>query len=189
MSLAGRADGILVELFREQRAGLWSFYRSAAGSDPPAEELLQETFVRMWEQRGKLSRDPGFDDAPALKRWLWRVARNLMIDEIRARQRMRARLGEAPREVAASPTSDGPTAMLIQDEARRILRGAVAEMPNERARRCLELWLEGNDYRGIADRMRLDVGQVRGLLQRSREEVIREAAARLEGRSRGGSER
>jgi RNA polymerase sigma factor (sigma-70 family) len=42
-----------------------------------AEDVTQETFVRLW-------RDPGAIDNPAaLKGWLARVARNLAIDRIR----------------------------------------------------------------------------------------------------------
>ena len=50
-------------------------------------------------------------------------------------------------------------------------------LENDRVRRCVQLWLGGSDVQGIARQRGLSAGQVRGLLQRGRSEIIRRTAA------------
>lgn len=54
--------------------------RLANGQHETAEDLLQETMMRAWRKLDELP-----DDAVAVRRWLFTVARNLSIDAVRAR--------------------------------------------------------------------------------------------------------
>ena len=64
--LKGRAFGLALRL---------------AGRVPEAEELVQEVFVRMWQNRAKIQSDDH------LRAWLKRVMVNLWITTLRDRQR------------------------------------------------------------------------------------------------------
>ena len=88
MSPSGsRIEGVLVEVFREQRPGLWGFLcRADAGA---AEDLLQETFLRAWDHRARLAGRSAEEERESARRYLWRIVRNLTIDEIRMKQRRR----------------------------------------------------------------------------------------------------
>jgi len=172
----------VVDLFRDQRVGLWKFFLAGAGSADVAEDLLQETFMKLWEHRESLGRDPGHHDTAGMRRWLWRVARNRMIDEIRARQRNRARSAELiedpPQPFVASGTD--PSAEFQRRQVMRVVREVVAALPNEHSRDCLSLWLEDRTFEEIGRETGLQRGQVRGLLQRAKKDVIREALRRME---------
>ena len=66
-----------------------------------------------------------------------------------------------------------------REDCHRILHEMVATLGSARVRRCLTLWLEGRDHSAIARQLNLGAGQVRGLLQRGRAELIRRAGPRL----------
>lgn len=168
------ADEVLVAVFEDQRAGLRRFFVRSAGSPAPAEDLLQETLLRAWGHRDALAstaegaRREAFDGA---RRYVWRVARNLVIDEIRAGRRRRARpLWRGMELEARHPADDLEHAQRLQ-----LLHEAVRGLSSERVRRCLALWLDGCDVNSIAARLALRPGQVRGLLQRGRADVVRRA--------------
>lgn len=164
-----------MEVFREQRARLWAFLaRGAAGS---AEDLLQETFLRAWDHRSRLAGPGRHEEREGARRYLWRVARNLVIDEIRMKQRSR----QADRPVDPDRVLvAGHEGRVLLSDAGRALRETLATLPNPRARQCLSLWLEGGDIRSIAGRLRVGPEQVRGILQRGKAELIRRASARFQ---------
>jgi len=186
----GSVDEVLVGVFEEQWPRLRGFFTRASGETAFAEDLLQETALRAWGHRGSLtgSATAAQDVRDGARRYVWRVARNLLIDEIRCRQRQRARVavldGAAePRGGAAAGSialpTPGPEEAVETAECLRIIREAVDHLANRRVRGCLQLWLGGVDIDGIAGQHNLTAGQVRGLLQRGRAEIARQAAERL----------
>lgn len=172
-----RVEGNLVEVFRDQRPGLWGYLYRGAGS--AAEDLLQETFLRTWDHRDDLGHPSNEEEREGIRRYLWRVARNLVIDEIRMRRRHGEQTAAGGPEDPATDPSPGPAESLEMADALRVLRETVGTLPNKRVRRCLLLWMEGRDLDVIAKDVALGIGQVRGLLQRGRSEVVRRASDRI----------
>ena len=172
----------LIEVFREQRSRLWGFFARGPASSGTAEDLLQETFLRAWDHRDALGSSHDPEGREAVRRYLWRVARNLMIDEIRHRYR---RGGTDADPARKDGSDDRPVDRVEIDESLRVVRETVATLPNARGRRCLQLWIEENDMEAIAREMKLGVNQVRGLLQRARADVIDRAANRFRIRPAG----
>ena len=70
----------LEEVFRENRRFLWGLCYRMTGSAADADDILQETFVRL------LQKPPANTDEP-LRPWLVRVALNLSRDVLRRRRR------------------------------------------------------------------------------------------------------
>lgn len=161
-------------VIQEQRARLLSFLAHGTGGPSTAEDLLQEALLRTWDHRASLD-----TDAEGARRYLWRVARNLLIDEIRWRRRRRAREERDPELIGAAPDVSGGEQVVEREECLRVLRETVDGLANQRVRRCVELWIAGCDLPVIAAQLGLASGQVRGLLQRGRSEIVRRAAARL----------
>jgi len=174
----------LVEVFRAQRQGLWGFL--ARGWPAAAEDLLQETFLRAWGHREDLEGPDVEATRDGMRRYLWRVARNLAIDEIRTRHRRGdAALAEGTADRLAAPGArNDPSRMAEFEQARRLVRETLETLPNERVRRCLQLWLDDKEIPEISEELGLGGGQVRGLLQRGRAELVRRAAARVTGPER-----
>jgi RNA polymerase sigma-70 factor (ECF subfamily) len=154
-------EDLLVEVYNDQRSRLWGYFLRGAENEHVAEDLLQELFLRLWDHRGRFA-----GDRDSMRRYMWRAARNLMIDEIRAMQTERAAKPEK-----GSATANHHAAVEHSD-CLRVVRETVGRLRNERARGCMRLWLDGMELTQIAEELRMGVGQVRGLIQRARAEVV-----------------
>jgi RNA polymerase sigma-70 factor, ECF subfamily len=90
---------LMNQLHEEHALALWRFCLRLVGNDEGrAEDVVQETMLRAWRHRAILESSP-----PALRAWLYTVARNIVTDEWR-RQRTRRETSVA--EVPESSTSD-----------------------------------------------------------------------------------
>jgi len=75
---------LMNQLHEEHALALWRFCLRLVGNDEGrAEDVVQETMLRAWRHRAVLESSP-----PALRAWLYTVARNIVTDEWR-RQRTR----------------------------------------------------------------------------------------------------
>lgn len=103
-----------------------------------AEELTQETFVRLWRSAASFSEERG-----RVSSWLLRIAHNLALNEIRRRQSrpVAAPSGEWDAVVAsvADPSGEGdPVVAAGMREQAEAVRRALAELP-EPQRQAIEL--------------------------------------------------
>lgn len=137
-----------------------------------AEEAVQEVFWRVW-QRAK-SFDPGRSFAP----WLFGIAHNYCIDELRRRRARPQPVYEDDEHPVlssiAEPTDVAEAA--LSSEQRRIVLGALQQLPVEQ-RQALELAYFGgltqqeiatrlgNPLGTIKTRMRLGLQKLRSILQ------------------------
>ncbi len=121
-----------------------------------AEDLVQETFLRVW------NRSQGFDaERGALGPWLLAVARNRAIDYVRSSGGKMTR-GSLELEAAEHPAVfvNFEAEVLSQDRARRV-RGALGRL-NENQRHVIELaYFEGLSQSEMAERMGQPLGTVK----------------------------
>ena len=83
---------MLEELFCAHRAELTAYCRGLCRSDAAAQDMVQEVFLRAWQNIGTLQ-----DLGPSQRRaWLYRTARNLFVDAVRRTAREAAALPELP---------------------------------------------------------------------------------------------
>jgi RNA polymerase sigma-70 factor (ECF subfamily) len=139
-----------------------------------AEELVQETFIRVHGAKERYSPEARFST------WLFRIGRNLALNELdRAHRRMphlstdqtEHRAGRTP---APSLVASGPGAESILDSRRSAskLEAESAELP-ERQRSAL--WLaaiEGYSYEEIADILGTSISSVKSLVHRARTHLV-----------------
>ena len=89
---------MLEELFCAHRAELTAYCRGLCRSDAAAQDMVQEVFLRAWQNIGTLQ-----DLGPSQRRaWLYRTARNLFVDAMRRTAREAAALPEEMRPMAQS---------------------------------------------------------------------------------------
>ncbi len=81
LAKAGRGDGAALEsLYRQLGNGVYCLALSILGEKGAAEDVLQETFVRVWTMAHTHS--PGKSG----RSWILAIARNLCLDRLRAAQ-------------------------------------------------------------------------------------------------------
>lgn len=145
------ADETFGEFYRTNARALWTYVYRATNDAADADDIVQEAFIRMLN-----AELPGLGEE-AFRRYLFRVAGNLMADRWRRSTREQARAQRHEVEAPIMPS------LADQDVTR-----TFAELkPRERAL----LWLayvEGEDHEGIAASLGLKRGSVKVLLSRAR---------------------
>jgi len=141
------------ECFDTHAPGLLRYLRRLTGSRSDAEELLQDTFLKL-----HLQVEAGIE-LENVRAWLFRVATNAARDRERERRVRLRESGEAP----ASNVVDFEARLTRQHLTREALRRLTPRM-----RRVLLLWAEGFSYREIASVAGIEPGYVGVLVQRAR---------------------
>jgi RNA polymerase sigma-70 factor (ECF subfamily) len=156
------------ELVDRHLSGIHAFLFRLMGSRAEAEEVAQETFLKLWSKAGS------FVPRAKPSTWLYRVAHNLAVDRLRRRHDTRA---EA--EPDEMPASGRPGEQLEQKQLAVAVQTALAALP-ERQRAAIELV----HYQGLSTTEAaevLDVGEhaLESLLARARKK-LRETLAHVE---------
>lgn len=84
-------------LYDRHRRGVFNFLLRSLGDRRIAEDLLQETFLRVFAHREE------YRPTAALRTWLFTIARNLLIDQLRQQSRRPELEDEATLEAAVDP--------------------------------------------------------------------------------------
>lgn len=122
-----------------------------------AEEVLQETYVKVWRRADDFSANEGQPIA-----WLVAIARNQAIDRLRSEKLVRASVPESEDVLArlAAPADGDPL-------ARQALRSCLEGL-DEEARSCVVLaYCSGLSREELAERYDRPVGTIKTLLHRS----------------------
>jgi RNA polymerase sigma-70 factor, ECF subfamily len=92
---------VLRTLHQRHAPELWRYVSRLTRDPAQAEDVVQEVLFRLWQRPAVLERP-----APAVRAWLFTVARNLVLDEWRsARRRHEVGAAEVP-EAAQEDTTD-----------------------------------------------------------------------------------
>jgi RNA polymerase sigma-70 factor (ECF subfamily) len=150
-------------LVRLYQAHVWRFLRHLLGDATLAEDVTQETFLRLYQHL------PSFSWRSKFSTWVFRVARNAGIDALRSRRR-HDRLLQALPAPASGPSPD----------ARAEALAAVASLTPKLREALLLVEVFGFTYREAADVLRVPDGTVKSRVFQAR---VRLAAWREEGRA------
>jgi RNA polymerase sigma factor (sigma-70 family) len=154
-------------LFRRYRPEIARYASRILGDDARAEDVVQEAFLSALRGIGTLDRPAGF------KPWLYRIAHNACIDQMRRR----ARAAEVSFDSNGIPPADefrlfrqAPSnhAQVAQKEEFKHLRQALTDLPDSQAEILVLRELEGLSYDDIGMRMKISVSAVESLLFRAR---------------------
>jgi RNA polymerase sigma-70 factor (ECF subfamily) len=116
------ALGVLYDRYHRQ---CFSFSLRILGSEPDAEEAVQETFVRVWRSA------PSYDRSRAgVGSWILSITHNLCIDELRRRRRRVQQLPalDASSDMASNErTDDTAEQKIVGEQIREALQGLPGE--------------------------------------------------------------
>ena len=129
-----------------------------------AQDVAQETLVRLWQHRGQVSPE-------AARPWMMRTAHNLCIDRIR-RRKVRGEIGEADEIVNRQPAEDpGPARLAESSELGAVIqKGLDALAPLDRAVIVMRE-VQGLPYDDIAEALGMPLGTLKARLHRARERL------------------
>ena len=162
LRIATRDEGALAEFYDRHSTLAYSVIMRILRSPSDAEEVLQETFVRVWSRAETYNALLG---SPAA--WLIRIARNRAIDLLRAR-RARANVAVEPAPVGADAahsiepvTRDTPETALAGHAMADAVRAALATLMPEQRELIEAAFFEGYTHTELAARFGVPLGTVK----------------------------
>jgi len=164
------AFGILVRRYQRR---LTAFLGQLVGDMELARELSQEAFIRAW---GALDR---YDPQYRFSTWLFRIAHNLGIDQLRRRRLQTVPLVREDRdgeevELAVIDVHKDPLGHFENRELAGAIKRAIRELRGEYRELVLLRHFAGLSYQDIADLKAMPLGTVKNKLFRAHS-VLRRA--------------
>ncbi|MBA3748158.1 MAG: RNA polymerase sigma factor, partial [Solirubrobacterales bacterium] len=92
-------------LYRDCARDLYAYVRTLLGDDACAEDVTALAFERAYRRRTTFDPDRG-----SQRGWLFGIARNAALDELRRRKRSAPLIGELPDELTAAPEEEADLA-------------------------------------------------------------------------------
>src|SRR6266852_3861871 len=151
--LAGDADAALRQLYSRHATALRGYVRPFCPDRASAEDIVQETFIRAWRHLPQLSAD----DRP-VRPWLFRVARNLLIDANRA---ARARPMTVPGQPAGEIAIDSGLDEVLD---RQIVSAALQHLSPAHQKVLVETFYRGGTMAAVARELGIPHGTARSRL-------------------------
>ena len=153
-----RAFALIV---RAYEAPIFNYVLRMVGDRALAEDLTQDVFLRVFRGLRGYSRRARFTT------WLFQVAKNRVIDEMRAAERR-------PRSLVAiedAPQLEVVDAPIEQNEAIQILLGEVDKLSPDLKEALLLRDIAGLSYNEISDTLEVTLATVKWRIFKAREEV------------------
>ncbi len=160
----------LDDLLRAHRPRIWGVCRRIVGSDSDAHDATQEACIAIMRHIGK------FDGNAAFSTWVYRVATNASLDELRRRKRRPVATDDTQLEWSGNSDAHGASGASASREAgfdRRIadrlqVDAALAKLPVEFRTAVVLRDLCDLDYGEIAAVLGIPIGTVRSRIARGR---------------------
>lgn len=144
-------------LFEHYAPRLKSYLLKHGAGDALAEEIVQNTFVTIWEKAAQF--DP---KKAAASTWIFTIARNRRIDAIRREKYIEIDSDNPALERAAS---DAPDDAYVDSATAEKLRAAIDDLPPEQSALLRMAFFEDKTHQAISDETHIPLGTVKSRLR------------------------
>lgn len=157
--VASKQDrGAFAELFQHYAPRVKAMMMRRGASSDRAEDLAQETLLRLWRKAGQF--DPRRASASA---WVFAIARNVSVDLARRDGRAAAWLLEQDEPDEQDP--DQPEQHLIVAEREEIVRSTIATLPDDQLRVIRMSFFDGLAHAEISEVLGIPLGTVKSRIR------------------------
>jgi len=169
-TLAGDEDAF-AELVSRYRNQITSYIYRMTNDYDGAVDLAQETFLRVYRAAGR------YQTTHAFSTYIYRIATNLAISELRKRKRRRlvsltgllsSGEGEEARDFDAPDEKPLQDADLVDSEKRLVVKRAICTLPDKYRAPLVLRDVEGKSYDEIARILQTSEGTVKSRINRAR---------------------
>ncbi|MGA2853003.1 MAG: sigma-70 family RNA polymerase sigma factor [Verrucomicrobiota bacterium] len=169
---AKRGDrAAFAELVEKYKQPVMNFVFRSLRDEIEAEDLAQNVFLQAWKSRRRYRQTAKFST------WLFTIARNLCLNEIRRRSRhpaesieeMHAEHEDQPRQQYEDKSQVAPPDKLLQGELARKIEEALAELPENQRTAILLCRQDELSYEEIAEVLDCSLSATKSLIHRGRE--------------------
>ena len=151
-------DSGIAELIRIYRDGLILYLNGFIGDMGAAEELMEDTFVRLAVKK------PKFNGKSSFKTWLYAIARNMALDWLR--KKVRKPTEQLPEDMADMRA--GPELEYMREERNRTVQQALSRLNPDYGSVLYLSYFEGFTNEEIKTVMNKSGRQVENLLYRAK---------------------
>ena len=152
------SDEALMAEARKFEKNLLNFFWRQGVSSSEGEDLVQETYLRLWKYRGE------YKPTAKLSTFLFLMARQVRIDALRRQTR---RENREEKWIKEQPTSEGPGALGVRED----IRWALAKL-SEPLRDVIELGVfQDLPYAEVAEILGIPVGTVKSRMHNALKEL------------------
>ena len=169
-TLAGDEDAF-AELVSRYRNQITSYIYRMTNDYDGAVDLAQETFMRVYRAAGR------YQTTHAFSTYIYRIATNLAISELRKRKRRRlvsltgllsSGDGQEPRDFDAADDKPLQDISLVDSEKRAVVKRAISTLPDKYRAPLVLRDVEGKSYDEIAAILQTSEGTVKSRINRAR---------------------
>jgi RNA polymerase sigma-70 factor (ECF subfamily) len=168
------SDAAFTQLVGRYKDAITNYINTMVGDYDIAVDLSQETFLRVYQNIHRYSNLYQFST------WIYRIATNLAIDELRYRKRRgqvfyrnvwRGRRGDDPDgvEFELLDTRRSPRDEVLRKESGRILEEAIRSLPEKYRTAFVMKEIQELPYEEIAKILKCSPGTIKSRLHRARE--------------------
>lgn len=150
--------GAFAELFQHYAPRLKAMMMRRGASADRAEDLAQETLLRLWRKAAQY--DPARASASA---WVYAIARNVSVDV--ARREGRTSAWAAEQGPAEEEDPDQPEHHLLTAEREGLVRSTIAMLPEEQLRVIRLSFFDGLAHAEIAKLLGIPLGTVKSRIR------------------------
>ena len=158
------------ELVERYQTRLLNFIYRTTGDRERAEDLVQETFIRVYRHLHR------FDQTKKFSTWIYTISSNLAKNELRNRSRnplvlfqtLRRTWDADQRPLEWEDNTYRPDDMFRKRHLRRTVEAAVSELPEHHRTVFVLREVEGKTYEEIAEITGCNLGTVKSRLNRAR---------------------
>jgi len=168
LALKAGDENAFTELVNRHRDAVVNLTYRYLGNQTDAEDLAQEVFLKVYRARGR------YEPSAKFTTWLYRVAANACLNEVRDRRR-RPTFSAAALDEPSAPGADrsaaSPPEEAERSELKEQVRAALAELPERQRLALLLNKFHGLGYEEMAESLAMSVPAVKSLLVRARENL------------------
>ena len=160
------------ELVRRYRGQITNYVYRVVGDYDTAVDLAQETFMRVFRAADR------YQSSYAFSTYIYRIATNLAISELRKRKRHRLvsltgffqsrEAGEEDGELDPADLTPLADATMVADERRAAVARAISTLPEKYRAPLVLRDVEGRSYEDIAAILEMSEGTVKSRINRAR---------------------
>ena len=143
----------MAALFEVHHRPLFRYFVSMNRDRTAAEDLVQEVFLRMLRYRAS------YDPEQSFTGWMYRIARNAMLDVARKRRSEVVDIDEYAS--AAISSAPDPEQGAVRGQDVELLRRALAALPSDKREVLVLSRFQGMKYEDIAEVLGCEVGTVK----------------------------
>ncbi|MDE6500380.1 MAG: RNA polymerase sigma factor [Rikenella sp.] len=151
-------------LFNRYREAIHRLFVQRTGNPDDADDLLQETFVKVYVNLHRYNADYTFGQ------WVYTIARNTFIDYVRRRQ---DDLPIDDRFTAPASSAPTPEESVINSQQQKQIEHCLGLLDSRYGQLIRMRFIEEYSYEEIAAKLSLPLGTVKTRIHRAREQMCR----------------